>query len=103
VNKVFLVNTGTLYLLNVLREALETSQNGRASVLHRGHGGLELRRQSLPEVLRNVPGRQMGGIVAEGVAISRAESTWGFDLRVGGDGRRVKTLASGASTLMIFS
>ena len=42
-------------------------------MLHRGQGGLELRREAVPQALSNVPLAEMGGIVAEGVAITWAE------------------------------
>jgi hypothetical protein len=65
--------------LHGARRAL-TSRNGRATVLHRDHSGLELGGETVPETLRQVPFRQMGWVVAEGIAVPRAKGTRGFDV-----------------------
>lgn len=43
-------------------------------MLHSGEGRLELLRQPVPEVASDVPRRQLGGVVAECVAIWGTES-----------------------------
>lgn len=77
-----------------------TRQHRRTSLLQGGKVNLDVRGETLPEILRNVPCLEVAVVVAESVAIARAECTW--RIHVGSRVRRREAPTGGTTTLMVF-
>lgn len=59
-----------------LFQALKASKHGCSSMLYADDVGLQPVRKALPKTLRHAPCRQVRGIEAEGIDISRTMGSW---------------------------
>ena len=70
-------------------------------MLQGGQRVLDIGREVIPEILRDVPSLEVGAVVAEGIAIARTKCAGRVDLG-GGAGCGGEAPAGGSSTLVIF-